>query len=406
MVGALGVVFGDIGTSPLYTMSAVFGGTGKGGINAAEVYGATSTLIWSMAVIVSLLYVRLLMRTDNDGEGGLLALVALLRRNVTSPRAAVLAVTGAEALYADLGHFGRKAIARAWVRIVFPALTITYLGEAAAVVRDPAAASSPFFALIPSWALWPAVVLATLATVIASQAVISGAYTVVHQGAGLGLFPPLRTQHTSRRHFGQIYTPRRRPLAVPPVEARGVSVHRHGGPVESRCACRAHRSAKPGSGGDQDLAHLGGQALHIGGERKVLLQQAHLPRGKLLAVCGIGCLPCSVPAGLGLLRDHHHRRRVVGDGRENEVEKDERCRVEALAVEQPGPRLGEEGDHVVHDHPRRDDHRRGDNELHRSHRIRDALGHPRHQALTEGTLVAVFPVVTKRVLLPSHVLDR
>jgi K+ transporter len=215
MVGALGVVFGDIGTSPLYTMSAVFGGTGKGGINAAEVYGATSTLIWSMAVIVSLLYVRLLMRTDNDGEGGLLALVALLRRNVTSPRAAVLAVTGAEALYADLGHFGRKAIARAWVWIVFPALTITYLGEAAAVVRDPAAASSPFFALIPSWALWPAVVLATLATVIASQAVISGAYTVVHQGAGLGLFPPLRTQHTSRRHFGQIYTPRRRPLAVP-----------------------------------------------------------------------------------------------------------------------------------------------------------------------------------------------
>jgi KUP system potassium uptake protein len=94
MVGALGVVFGDIGTSPLYTMSAVFGGTGQGTIGAAEAYGVTSTLIWSMAVIVSLLYVRLLMRTDNDGEGGLLALVALLRRHVATTRAAVVA-TGA-----------------------------------------------------------------------------------------------------------------------------------------------------------------------------------------------------------------------------------------------------------------------------------------------------------------------
>jgi KUP system potassium uptake protein len=119
----------------------------------------------------------------------------------------VLAATGAEALYADLGHFGRKAIARAWVWIVFPALTITYVGEAAAVVRTPTAATNPFFALIPSWALWPAVLLATLATIIASQAVISGAYTVVHQAAGLGLLPPLRTLHTSRRHFGQIYVP-------------------------------------------------------------------------------------------------------------------------------------------------------------------------------------------------------
>lgn len=328
-VGALGVVFGDIGTSPLYTMKAVFGSTTQSPIGAAEVYGATSTLIWSMAVIVSLLYVRLLMRADNEGEGGLLALVALVRGRVTTRRgtvvvaalgmvgagmflgdsvitpaisvlsaaeglevarpslssvvlpvalvilagvfviqrfgsggiarfygpimlswfvvlaltgavsvartpaalqvlsphwvvkyfaadpagaflslgAIVLAVTGAEALYADLGHFGRKPIARAWVWIVFPALTITYLGEAAAVVRQPAAAANPFFALMPSWALWPAVVLATLATVIASQAVISGAYTVVHQAAGLGMLPRLRTVHTSRRHFGQIYVP-------------------------------------------------------------------------------------------------------------------------------------------------------------------------------------------------------
>lgn len=329
IVGALGVVFGDIGTSPLYAMFAVFRSSGQGRIGTAEAYGATSTLLWSMAMMVSLLYVRLLMRTDNDGEGGLLALVALLRREVTAPRALamitglgmvgaamflgdsvitpaisvlsaaeglgvarpslasvvlpvalvilagvfviqrfgsggiarlygpvmlawfsalavtgavsvartpealqalsphwvlryfsadplsaflslgaiVLAVTGAEALYADLGHFGRKAIARAWVWIVFPALTITYVGEAAAVVRSPASASNPFFALIPSWALWPAVILSTLATIIASQAVISGAYTVVHQAAGLGLLPQLRTRHTSRRHFGQIYVP-------------------------------------------------------------------------------------------------------------------------------------------------------------------------------------------------------
>jgi hypothetical protein len=293
-------------------MTAVFG-AGNRAVGEAEAYGATSTLIWSVTVIVSLLYVRLLLRTDNDGEGGLLALVALLRRHATSARALgvvtafgmvgaamflgdsvitpaisvlsaaegleiaepslaravlpvavtilagvfviqkfgsggiarfygpimltwfttlavtgavsiartpaalqilsphwalryfladplaaflslgaiVLAVTGAEALYADLGHFGRKAIARAWVWIVFPALTLTYIGEAAAVARAGRTPANPFFALVPTWASWPTVILATTATVIASQAVISGAYTVVHQAAGLGLLPYL-----------------------------------------------------------------------------------------------------------------------------------------------------------------------------------------------------------------------
>lgn len=327
IVGALGVVFGDIGTSPLYAMRTVL--RGDPAVTAQEVYGATSTLLWTMIIIVSLLYVRLLMRTDHDGEGGLLTLVALLRTTVAGSRArtavsllgmagaalflgdsvitpaisvlsaaegldvahpglseavlplalgilvglfavqrvgsggiarlygpimltwflaltacgatallrapdalqalsphwaflyfhadpgaaflslgaVVLAVTGAEALYADMGHFGRRAITRAWTWIVFPSLTITYLGEAATVTRDPTAASNPFFALFPDSLLWPAVVLATAATIVASQAVISGSYTVVHQAAGLGFLPALRTVHTSIRHAGQIYVP-------------------------------------------------------------------------------------------------------------------------------------------------------------------------------------------------------
>ena len=113
--------------------------------------------------------------------------------------AVILAVTGAEALYADLGHFGRAAITRAWLFVVFPALVLAYLGEAAEVVRDPAAAANPFYAGVPSWATFPVLVLATMATVIASEAVIAGAFTVLHQAGGLGLFPSLRTQHTSSR---------------------------------------------------------------------------------------------------------------------------------------------------------------------------------------------------------------
>ena len=119
----------------------------------------------------------------------------------------ILVVTGAEALYADLGHFGRSAITRAWLFVVLPALVLSYLGEAAAVVRDPSAAAGPFYAVVPGWATIPVLVLATCATVIASEAVIAGAFTVLHQAAGLGIFPYLRTRHTSRKHAGQIYVP-------------------------------------------------------------------------------------------------------------------------------------------------------------------------------------------------------
>lgn len=326
LVGALGVVFGDIGTSPLYAMRAALGEVHP--LDATTVYGLTSTVIWSMLAVVTGLYVGLLLRADNQGEGGLLALVGLLRRSprgrvvslattlgmlgaalflgdsvitpaisvlsaseglevvdpalkavvlpialgllvgvfllqrrgsggigrvygpvmvvwfatlaaggayalVQHPSAlqalspsyavrfflddplvaflslgsVVLAVTGAEALYADLAHFGRAAISRSWLLIVFPALVIAYLGEAGTVVSDRTAATNPFYAVVPGWATVPVLVLATAATVIASEAVIAGAFTVLHQAGGLGVFPFLRTEHPSERHAGQIYIP-------------------------------------------------------------------------------------------------------------------------------------------------------------------------------------------------------
>jgi KUP system potassium uptake protein len=327
VVGALGVVFGDIGTSPLYAMRAVLGEGGD--LTRDTVYGLTSMVIWSLVLVVTCLYVALLMRVDNDGEGGLLALFGLLRQSFTGGRLAlaatfvamigaamflgdsaitpaitvlsaaegltvaspslhvivlpvalailvgvfllqhkgsgaigklygpamvvwfavlavtgaaslvkdpgtvaavspsyavlfvvhepvtafvalgsvILTVTGAEALYADLGHFGRSAIARAWLGIVLPALVIAYLGEAAEVLRDPSSAGDPFYAVVPAWARIPVLVIATVATVIASEAVIAGAFTVLHLAGGLGIFPYLRTRHTSTEAAGQIYVP-------------------------------------------------------------------------------------------------------------------------------------------------------------------------------------------------------
>jgi KUP system potassium uptake protein len=327
VVGAIGVVFGDIGTSPLYALRTVLHESGAA--DRDTVYGVTSLVVWSLVVVVGLLHVGLLLAADNDGEGGILALAALLRSDGAGARTArtvsivamvgaalflgdsvltpaisvlaaseglevanpslshivlplalvviagvfvlqrvgsgrigvvygptmllwfltltaggvgslaqdpgvlaalspvwavrflaadpltgfltlgavVLVVTGAEALYTDLGHFGRRAISVGWWCVVFPALLVAYLGEASAVVRDPAAAADPFYAVVPSWATYPVLVLGTLATVIASEAVIAGAFTVLHQAGGLGLFPDLRTRHTSRRHAGQIYQP-------------------------------------------------------------------------------------------------------------------------------------------------------------------------------------------------------
>ena len=331
-LGALGVVFGDIGTSPLYAMQTVFSIDG-GAVRptAGDVFGVVSLVFWSITLIVSIKYVIFILRADNDGEGGVMALAAFARRaiggvngrwvavvmglgvlgaalfygdsvitpaisvlsaveglEVTSPTlaewvlpiavvivtllfavqrwgtervgnlfgpvmvvwflalavaglaevarhpgilrglsptyalafmadrpytafiamgAVVLAITGAEALYADMGHFGRSPIRRAWFVIVFPALTLNYLAQGALILHDPASRKNPFFLLLPHWAQLPMVVLATAATVIASQAVISGAFSVSQQALRLGFLPHLRIRHTSRREYGQIYVP-------------------------------------------------------------------------------------------------------------------------------------------------------------------------------------------------------
>ncbi|MCX5243078.1 potassium transporter Kup [Streptomyces prunicolor] len=333
VIGALGVVFGDIGTSPIYTLQTVFSPSDPHPVpvSTQNVYGVVSLVFWSVMVIVTVTYVLLAMRADNEGEGGIMALITLVRRwssqgggrtavvltalgifgaslffgdsmitpaisvlsaveglKVVEPSlddavvpitaviivllflvqrrgtaavgrvfgpvmilwfvsigacgvvgiadhpailralwpsyalgflfghfgtaffalaAVVLAVTGAEALYADMGHFGRRAITRGWLFLVFPACVLSYLGQGALILDDPANISSPFFLLVPHWGRWPMVLLATAATVIASQAVITGAYSVASQAAQLGYLPRLRIAHTSESTIGQIYVP-------------------------------------------------------------------------------------------------------------------------------------------------------------------------------------------------------
>ena len=330
-LGALGVVFGDIGTSPLYALQAVFGvHNHEVRATAAQVYGVISLVFWAITTIVSVKYVSFIMRADNRGEGGIMALTALLDRakladpavkatlitlgvlgaalfygdgvitpaisvssavsglKVAAPSlgsvvlpvtvgvltalfviqrfgtgvvgrlfgpvmavwflvlglvgaievahhpdvlralsptyavqffindggtafvalsAVVLAVTGAEALYADMGHFGRAPITRAWFFVVFPALTVHYLAQGSLILRSPKTAADPFFLLFPGWAQIPMVVLATVATIIASQAVISGAFSVTRQAMQLGLLPRVAIRQTSQREHGQIYVP-------------------------------------------------------------------------------------------------------------------------------------------------------------------------------------------------------
>ena len=333
VVGALGVVFGDIGTSPIYTIQTVFnpGDPHPVPISTDNVYGVVSTIFWSVMIIVTLTYVMLVMRADNNGEGGIMALITLLRRwtgqrgrrtamflaglglfgaalffgdsmitpaisvlsaveglkviqpdfedwivpitaviivglfalqrhgtaavgrffgpvmiawfvaigacgvlgivnnpeilKALSPTyaatflsdhfhiaffslaAIVLSVTGAEALYADMGHFGRKAITYGWLGLVLPACTLSYFGQGALVLADESKVSAPFFLLTPEWGRIPMVLLATAATVIASQAVITGAFSVASQAAQLGYLPRLRIEHTSASTIGQIYVP-------------------------------------------------------------------------------------------------------------------------------------------------------------------------------------------------------
>jgi KUP system potassium uptake protein len=333
-LGALGVVFGDIGTSPLYTVQTVFSPSDphRVPVTTENVYGVVSLIFWAVVTIVLVTYVLLVMRADNDGEGGIMALITLIRRRgapsgrraavalallgvfgaslffgdsmitpaisvlsaiegveiaapgvgaivlpvtaailvclfllqrlgteavgrlfgpvmavwfaviaawgingtVSNPSilkalsptyaltflfghfgtaffslaAVVLAVTGAEALYADMGHFGRGPITRAWIFLVFPACILNYMGQGALVLSDPATAiSNPFFLLVAGWARIPMVILAAAATVIASQAVISGAFSVTQQAAQIGYLPRLRIDHTSEERFGQIYVP-------------------------------------------------------------------------------------------------------------------------------------------------------------------------------------------------------
>ncbi len=329
-LGSVGVVYGDIGTSPLYALrEAVTAAIGKDGTMTREaVLGVLSLILWALLVVVTLKYVLILLRADNRGEGGTLALMALAQRalgrgaggvvlcgiisaalfygdamitpalsvlsaieglKVATPAfdsyivpltvvilvalfavqstgtakvaaffgpittvwfvaiaipgiiaiagdpevllalnpihgvrflaahgmiglitlgAVFLAVTGAEALYADLGHFGRKPIQTAWLGLVLPSLAVNYLGQGALVLANPKALENPFFLLYPDWALLPMVALATAATVIASQAVITGAYSISQQAIQLGLLPRLEIRHTSEAHYGQIYMPR------------------------------------------------------------------------------------------------------------------------------------------------------------------------------------------------------
>jgi KUP system potassium uptake protein len=333
ILGALGVVFGDIGTSPIYTVQTVFnpGDPHPVPVSTENIFGIMSMIFWSVTIVVTITYVLLVMRADNHGEGGIMALITLVRRKGTtgghrtkrllaslgifgaslflgdsmitpaisvlsaiegvkvaapslgqlvvpitagiiialfmlqrmgtaavgrlfgpvmvvwfltiaacgargiadhpeilkalSPTyalgfffnhssiaffalaAVVLAVTGAEALYADMGHFGRAPITRAWLLLVFPACVLSYMGQGALILDDPHNISSPFFLLVPHWGQWPLIFLATAATVIASQAVITGAFSVAHQAVQLGYLPRLRIVHTSEETVGQIYVP-------------------------------------------------------------------------------------------------------------------------------------------------------------------------------------------------------
>jgi KUP system potassium uptake protein len=329
-LGSLGVVYGDIGTSPLYALrEAVVAAGGPGGLaTRGAVLGVLSLILWALILIVTIKYVLILLRADNNGEGGTLTLMALALRalggrgsvvvllgiisgalfygdalitpalsvlsaieglKVATPAfepyvvpltivillalfavqsrgtgrvgalfgpittvwfiaiaipavhwivadpevllafnpmygisflsghgkvglltlgAVFLAVTGAEALYADLGHFGRRPIQTAWLVIVLPSLALNYLGQGALVLANPKAIENPFFLLYPDWALLPMVGLAAAATVIASQAVITGAYSLTRQAIQLGLLPRLEIRHTSETRVGQIYVPR------------------------------------------------------------------------------------------------------------------------------------------------------------------------------------------------------
>ena len=329
MLGAIGVVYGDIGTAPLYAMKESFIGPHRLAVDPLHIFGVLSLIFWSLMLIVTVKYVLVAMRADNRGEGGSFALLALLSRHIDGPRtksvllvlgvlaaalfygdamltpaisvlsavegltivetgleplivpialliliglfliqsrgtarvgalfgpivlvyflvlaalgivnilqnpkvleifdprwaiaffehdkriaflalgSVFLAITGAETLYADMGHFGRKAIGMSWLGLVFPCLMLNYMGQGALLLQNPAAVENPFFLMAPEWARLPLILLATCATIIASQAVITGAFSVTHQAIQLGFLPRLKFLHTSEKAAGQIYMP-------------------------------------------------------------------------------------------------------------------------------------------------------------------------------------------------------
>ncbi|MEO6064853.1 MAG: KUP/HAK/KT family potassium transporter, partial [Lysobacterales bacterium] len=330
IIGAVGVVFGDIGTSPLYTLREAFSPHYGLTPDHATVLGVLSLVFWALMFVVTLKYVTIIMRADNDGEGGIMALMTLVQRTlpkgststyvvgllgifgaslffgdgvltpavsvlsavegieIATPRlhkyivpislvvlvglfvsqrfgtekvgkvfgpvtavwflalaaigtlnithnpevltafnpvwafrffadhgwggifilgAVVLAITGGEALYADMGHFGKRPIRYAWYFFVLPALMLSYLGQGALVLQDPTAVKNPFYIGVPQWALYPMIALATAATVIASQAVITGTFSIARQAMQLGYIPRMTIKHTSRDTIGQIYLP-------------------------------------------------------------------------------------------------------------------------------------------------------------------------------------------------------
>jgi KUP system potassium uptake protein len=328
-LGALGVVYGDIGTSPLYALRECFSGSHSVAPTPENVLGVLSLVFWAMTFVVTFKYLAFVMRADNRGEGGVLALLALVGRKETTRRgrrallllglfgaallygdgvitpaisvlgavegvsvaapalhgvvvplavailillflfqrrgtaavglvfgpvmlvwfvviaalgvrgilhdpsvllavnpvhgasffarngwhgflvlgAVVLVITGGEALYADMGHFGKRPIRLAWLGVAFPALLLNYLGQGAILLHDPSAARNPFYLLAPSWALYPLIAVATAAAIVASQALISGAYSLTRQAVQLGYSPRVTIRHTSSREIGQIYLP-------------------------------------------------------------------------------------------------------------------------------------------------------------------------------------------------------
>ncbi|HJV79346.1 potassium transporter Kup [Noviherbaspirillum sp.] len=329
-LAAIGIVYGDIGTSPLYTLKTVFAEEHGLALNPGHLLGIVSLIFWGLVIVVSFKYVTLILRADNHGEGGIMALMALALSSVTEKSrwyrplllmglfgaalfygdgvitpaisvlsaieglevatpalkpyvvpltvailiglymmqhhgtggigrwfgpimlvwfaclaamgvmnilhtpeilqalnplhavrfllengwlafialgSVVLALTGAEALYADMGHFGRRPIRIAWFSIVFPSLALNYLGQGALLLASPAAISNPFFQQLGAWSVYPLVVLSTVATVIASQATISGTFSITHQAISLGVLPRMRVLHTSEHEIGQIYVP-------------------------------------------------------------------------------------------------------------------------------------------------------------------------------------------------------